>query len=90
MQTASQAALWPRIWRTVAVVSEFAEKVMGEKAIQAPLARIPVAPVAAHPLSIMIDSAASISRFTQNFMIFFELALLRLKTPLPAVSPGSQ
>ena len=50
-------------------VSLAAEKVIGEKAMQAPLARIAVPRIVAHPISVIANRAASVSCLAQHFMV---------------------
>lgn len=87
---ASQAALCFRTWRTVWAVSPAAEKVIGEKAVQAPLTRIPVPRVVPHPMTGMINAAASISRFAQRSLVRSKLLFFRCEAADPPLGPRKQ
>ena len=67
-------------------VSCLAEKVMGEKAMHAPLARIAVPWVVAHALSVIVDRTASVSSFAQRFMVPGKLFIISFQ-PADAALP---
>ena len=55
-----------------------------------PLTRIPIPRVAPHPVSGMVNAAASISSLTQHFLIILQLVHLRFKIPFAPVAISAQ
>ncbi len=70
-------------------VSCLAEKVMGGKAMHAPLARISVPWIVAHALSVIVDRTASVSSFAQRFIVPGKLFMISFQ-PADAALPEAR